>query len=137
MEGVRPVKDRRRNIWVCPDCGHDEFHYGPRGAGSQNVECAGCETRWNANSFGLPWERLSTIWERLEKKHDRRKLAHQIDIVFDAGQQYALSGAREDPHQESAMAQIRKVQGGIAIHALIGEAIEIVIDELLLEAADR
>lgn len=35
------------------------------------------------------------------------------------------------------MAQIRKVQGGIAIHALIGEAIEIVIDELLLEAADR
>ena len=53
----------------CPDCGNPEFRFGPAGGMSQNVECVGCETRWNATAIeGMPWERLSTVWERLEKK---------------------------------------------------------------------
>lgn len=53
----------------CPECGNPEFRFGPSGGLSQNVECVQCETRWNATFIdGIPWERLSTVWERLEKK---------------------------------------------------------------------
>ena len=52
----------------CPECGHPKFRFGPSGGMSQNVECGGCETRWNATFIdGIPWEKLSTVSER-EKK---------------------------------------------------------------------
>lgn len=51
----------------CPDCGSTKFYFGPSGGLSQNVECVGCETRWNACFIeGMPWERLSAVRERLE-----------------------------------------------------------------------
>jgi ribosomal protein S27E len=35
------------NPGKCPDCGDDEFHYGPRGGACQNVQCHGCGNKFN------------------------------------------------------------------------------------------
>lgn len=32
---------------VCPDCKSKEWYAGPRGGECQNIECAGCGSRFN------------------------------------------------------------------------------------------
>lgn len=36
----------------CPDCGGAGFRMGPRGGGSQNVECMTCRQGFNVATFG-------------------------------------------------------------------------------------
>ncbi|MEE8146538.1 MAG: hypothetical protein V3T24_02945 [Longimicrobiales bacterium] len=68
LEKVYP-KQTSDGGWGCPDCGCTNFKLGPSGGLSQNVECVDCEMRWNATFMnGIPWERLSSVWERLEAK---------------------------------------------------------------------
>lgn len=70
LENVR-ARQTADSKAACPDCGGVEFKLGPQGGLSQNVECVGCETRWNATFIeGIPWQRLSAVWERLEQRHE-------------------------------------------------------------------
>ena len=36
---------------ICPDCKSNNFYKGPSGPGAQNVECAGCGSRFNISMF--------------------------------------------------------------------------------------
>lgn len=53
----------------CPDCGAAGFRMGPRGGGSQNVECMTCRQGFNVAVFG--WSVV--MGHRLDRGEDERR----------------------------------------------------------------
>ncbi len=49
---VKPKLDGEGNV-LCPSCGSKDWHEGPGGCGSQNVQCSSCGDYWNHTPFGL------------------------------------------------------------------------------------
>jgi hypothetical protein len=58
----------------CPDCGGFTFRPGPRGGIAQNVECAGCGSRFNITRWPYPTERggkTPIVWaQRIPSEKD-------------------------------------------------------------------
>lgn len=63
---------------ICPDCKCEEFLAGPEGPGTQNIECAGCGSRFNVSDFGV-----SRIGHRDKGKEEKDAIAKLGLLIVD------------------------------------------------------